>query len=64
MSYENESLKVLYETLPWTLPLYAGKGLDELEYKHLTHIPVKGGAKLLLFDLYKKERDDRSGGFY
>ncbi len=45
--------KVLSELLPWTVPIPAGEGLDGLEYKHLTNIPVRGFARLVLFDLYK-----------
>ncbi len=43
------------EPLPWSVPIYAGKGLDGLEYRHLTHIPAGGSAEALLFDVYYVE---------
>ena len=44
--------KVVFEALCWSLPISSGKGRDNLEYAHLTHLPVKGRARLRLFDIY------------
>jgi len=56
--------KVLSEVLPWTVPLKAGEGLDNLPYKHLTNIPVNGIAKLILFDIFKIEDTENDERFY
>jgi len=56
--------KVLSEVLPWTVPLKAGEGLDNLPYKHLTNIPVNGIAKLVLFDIFKVEDIENYERFY
>jgi len=53
--------RALQGVLPWTLPVKAGEGLDSLPYKHVTHIPVGGHVKLLLFDLYKVKLFDYEG---
>jgi len=50
-----EMVIVRSEALPWTLPVYIGKGKEGYEYKHVTHIPVGGSGKVVLFDIYKYE---------
>ena len=57
-------IDVYSDALPWTLSIEAGKGLDDLPLRHLTHIPVGGTAKLLLFDIYRVEvvKMDKGGG--
>ncbi|MHA1505946.1 MAG: hypothetical protein ACTSR0_01965, partial [Candidatus Asgardarchaeia archaeon] len=50
-----ETVIVRSEALPWTLPVYIGKGEEGYEYKHVTHIPV--GAVFLIrtietFDIF------------
>ncbi|MCD6491043.1 MAG: hypothetical protein J7K59_01965 [Candidatus Korarchaeota archaeon] len=50
-----ERVIVRSEALPWTLPVYIGKGQEGYEYKHVTHIPVRGSGKVVLFDIYKYE---------
>jgi len=52
--------KVLSEALPWTVSINVGEGIDGIKYRHVTHIPAKGSAKLLLFDLYNAVLEERS----
>jgi len=47
------SPEVEWEALPWTLPVYVGEGLEGDKYNHVTHIPVRGNAKLAVFDIYR-----------
>ncbi len=44
--------RVFYDALCWSLPISSGRGLGNLEYAYLTHIPVKGRVRLRLFDIY------------
>jgi hypothetical protein len=41
------------EALPWSLPIEAGVGMQNLRYAHLIHIPVGGSSLLRLFDIYR-----------
>lgn len=47
------SKQIVSEPLPWSVPIEFGKGLEGLDYKHATYIPVKGRAILRLFDIYR-----------
>lgn len=53
-----EKIKVDMEPLPWTLPLKNGEGMNNIPYCHLTFLPPKGSCKLLLFDVYKFEKEN------
>ena len=48
----SEEAEIEDEALPWSVPIDAGVGLDDLRYTHLTHIPVGGSSLLRLFDIY------------
>jgi len=63
VSYEKgDKVKVFCEYVPWTVPVKSGEGINNLPYKHVTHIPVQGSAKLVLFDIYRM--DDGQEEFY
>jgi hypothetical protein len=55
-------VEIRSEALPWSLPIEAGTGLEGLKYAHLTHIPVRGLARLRLFDVYRVRVYDYAGG--
>ncbi len=55
---------VLDEALPWTMPIKIGEGMDGLKYCHVTNIPAKGSAKLLLFDVYDVIDEKNNEEFY